>query len=315
MTIVSVSPVAGMAFLSAVYRQNWTIALMHLNGCNMYEMLRLLDQIDRADLNLLVLATPNVQFTVNLNRIMFAVTVVLKRAAPTSPVDDPNAVPDARNFLARRSPLRIPTDPTSIVPAAEPGKAGLTVADFDQCAGDLGVERAAVQAVARVESGGRSGFARDGRCIIRYELHTFQKRTGSAYSATHPHLSNSYKAGIAYHSGGQANEWSLMYGALMLRGRAEDAQASASWGMFQVMGFNHRAAGYGSAGEFATAMCASAANQLKGFVKLCQSNGWDRYLANKDWAGFAKHYNGPSYRDNHYDTHLEAAYRQFSGES
>src|SRR5438552_1495709 len=79
-------------------------------------------------------------------------------------------------------------------------------------AANLGVENAVVRAVAQVESGGRTGFGADGRPIIRYELHRFEKFTAKYYHSTHPHLSQpTLAAGNPYHVGGQANEWSLLY--------------------------------------------------------------------------------------------------------
>ena len=41
-----------------------------------------------------------------------------------------------------------------------------------------------------------------------------------------------------------------------------------------------------------------------------QSNRLDTYLRNKDWAGFAKRYNGPAYAENQYDKKLEKAYHK-----
>lgn len=41
-----------------------------------------------------------------------------------------------------------------------------------------------------------------------------------------------------------------------------------------------------------------------------QSNRLDTYLRNKDWAGFAKRYNGPAYTENQYDKKLEKAYHK-----
>ena len=50
------------------------------------------------------------------------------------------------------------------------------------------------------------------------------------------------------------------------------------------------------------------------FVQLLtafiQSNRLDTYLRNKDWAGFAKRYNGPAYAENQYDKKLEKAYHK-----
>lgn len=135
------------------------------------------------------------------------------------------------------------------------------------------------------------------------------------YALTHPQFSAGYQAGrrAHTHADAQANEYSMLYGAMLMRGQRETAFASASWGAFQLMGFNHRACGFATANDFAQSMCRSAANQLDAFLEFCKSIGAARYLANKDWAGFANRYNGPDYRVNHYDTNLAAAYRRFGG--
>jgi hypothetical protein len=38
-----------------------------------------------------------------------------------------------------------------------------------------------------------------------------------------------------------------------------------------------------------------------------------QYLRDKDWAGFARRYNGPAYAENKYDEKLSAAYEKFLG--
>jgi N-acetylmuramidase-like protein len=99
---------------------------------------------------------------------------------------------------------------------------------------------------------------------------------------------------------------------MLMRGHREAALASASWGAFQIMGFNHRACGFATASDFAQSLSLSASNQLSAFLEFCKAKGAHTYLATKDWAGFASHYNGPDYRVNHYDRNLAAAYQRFS---
>lgn len=239
--------------------------------------------------------------------------MVLDRKVPKERSTDASDESEGKTFLAKRSPLRIPRDPANLLPAPVPNQPAPTLSDYEAGAGLLGAEVAAVRAVADIESGGRSGFGDDGRAIIRYELHVFQRRTKGAYAKTHPHLSQGYESGKAYHKNGQPNEWSMMYGALLLRGRADDAIASASWGMFQIMGFHASSLGYASTRDFAEAMCLSSANQLDAFLRFCGKTGAGQYLVKKDWAGFALHYNGPKYKDNNYDVLLAAAYRRHGG--
>ena len=309
---VIVSPAAGMTFLSSVYMAGWRSALLSLNGTSMYEMLRLLDQIDRDDLADVLNALGALNFSINVPRIEFAADVVLNRKVPAAVPSDVQ-VADANTFLKKRSPLRIPRDPTGVYPAPIPNQVGLTADDYKNAAATLGCSEAAIHAVADVESGGRTGFSADGRPIIRYELHVFQRKTKKRFDKTHPHLSEAYKAGRAFHDGSQANEWSMVYGATMLRGCDEYAAASASWGMFQIMGSNYAAAGYSSALEFARDTFNGASVHLDAFVSFCSSLGLAKYLQNKDWAGFAKRYNGPDYATHHYDQHIASAYKAHGG--
>jgi hypothetical protein len=309
---VTVSPAAGMTFLSSVYMASWRSALVSLNGTSMYEMLRLLDQIDRDDLNDLLYALGALTFSINVPRIEFAASVVLDCKLPASVPPDVQ-VADANTFLKKRSPLRIPRDPTGVYPAPIPSQPGLSADDYKNAAATLGCSEAAIHAVADVESGGRTGFSADGRPIIRYELHVFQRKTKKRFDKTHPHLSEAYKAGRTFHDGSQGNEWSMIYNATMLRACEEAAAASASWGMFQIMGGNFNAAGYSSALEFARDTFAGASVHLAAFVSFCSSLGLAKYLQNKDWAGFAKRYNGPDYATHHYDQHIAAAYKAHGG--
>lgn len=48
--------------------------------------------------------------------------------------------------------------------------------------------------------------------------------------------------------------------------------------------------------------------KLRGFIK--QSKVMHTALQNKDWATFAKCYNGPLYAKNQYDTKLATAYKK-----
>jgi hypothetical protein len=59
-------------------------------------------------------------------------------------------------------------------------------------------------------------------------------------------------------------------------------------------------------------MCTSTRGQLAVFLKFCRGKNLIRFLVHKDWAGFAAHYNGPSYAQNHYDTMMAGAHHRFS---
>ena len=251
---------------------------------------------------------------VGLARIEFAASVVQQRTVPAGSGGSLNTdVGHAQTFLAGRSPLRITSDPTQTLPSPIANQAEILDADFDRAAAELNIEATALKAVAAVEGGGRC-FAADGRPIIRYELHVFQKKfTSRKYANTHPQFSAEYGPGNLAHSGQQADEFSMLYGAMLMRGQRDNAVASASWGAFQIMGFNHKAAGYATATDFALAMHRSASKQLDAFISFAKSQGAAQYLRTKDWANFALHYNGKDYRDNDYDGKMERAYRRLGG--
>lgn len=232
-------------------------------------------------------------------------------------------VADAANFLAKPTPLVFENDLTGTLPAPNPTAPRLTEPDFVGAAAAVGrgAEVSAVMAVAQVEAGGRVGFAADGRPIIRYELHIFHNETGGPkgrpggpYDQTHPHLSQpTLAAGQRYHDGTQATEWSLLYGAMILREaagprRIRAALLSTSWGMFQVMGFNCAMVGWPDVVGFATDMFASEGNQLRAFLGYVRATGLSPTLIGHNWAAFANGYNGHDYAVNRYDTLIGAAY-------
>ena len=87
------------------------------------------------------------------------------------------------------------------------------------------------------------------------------------------------------------------------------ALQSASWGLFQIMGFHWKALGYAHLQDFINAMYRSEAGQLDAFVRFIKINpAIHKALKAHDWASFAKGYNGPAYKINQYDTKLAAAY-------
>ncbi len=90
------------------------------------------------------------------------------------------------------------------------------------------------------------------------------------------------------------------------------ALESASWGAFQIMGFNHANAGYpGSVDSFVEAMKVSEYNHLAAFVAIVSHNGrLLRSIRKKDWTTFARHYNGSNYADNQYDIKMKINYEQ-----
>lgn len=178
-----------------------------------------------------------------------------------------------------------------------------TEAGIARIAARLGVEIAAVKAVIAVESNG-NGFLPDGRPVILYEAHVFSRETGGRYDGAHPRLSSRTWNRSLYRGGVQ--EWLRLYQALQLD--PEAAQKACSWGLFQLMGFNWRACGEKSLAGFIHAMYHNEDSHLALFAAFIENEGMADELRRKDWAGFARQYNGAAYRVNRYDEKLAAAY-------
>lgn len=199
--------------------------------------------------------------------------------------------------------VRITRDVTNTLPNGRRTPSRMTEADFTAAATRLGVEVAAIKAVSSVESGGRSGFDELGRPKILFEGHYFRRLTGKKYDKSHPHLSYEYKdpnRKLYY----KWDQYARLYEAMILD--IEAAVGSASWGKFQVMGSNHN--GWPNAIDFAVAMFDSEANQLKSFEAFCNDNNLVRFIKAKDWAGFARGYNGEDYKKDDYDGKMRRAY-------
>jgi hypothetical protein len=162
-------------------------------------------------------------------------------------------------------------------------------------------------AIADVESGGGSGFAKDGRMIIRFEPHIFRSQTKAILGDTiePPPLKR----------GGQAEEWAMFDAAVKLN--REAALKSISMGMFQVMGFNHKVVGYPNVEAMFSAYSADQKAQIQGFFEFCtkvsgnESAGGpnirlDEAARKGNFLAFARGYNGKGQQG--YDTQMKKRY-------
>ncbi|HET6942978.1 MAG TPA: N-acetylmuramidase domain-containing protein [Sphingomicrobium sp.] len=159
---------------------------------------------------------------------------------------------------------------------------------------------AAIRSVIDVESHG--GFYPDGRPKILFERHYFSRLTGGRYDAGNTDISCRTPGG---YKGGKA-EYDRLARAIKLDRIA--ALKSVSWGAFQIMGDNHKAAGFEDVEAFVAAMVAGEPEQLGAFVSFVKGSRLDSHLRALDWEAFAKGYNGPTFKQNRYDDKLAAAY-------
>jgi hypothetical protein len=200
--------------------------------------------------------------------------------------------------------------------AARPG-ADVLLSDenFREAAVLLGCDIPAVKAVAEVEGSG-CGFLIDRRPKVLFEGHKFAQFTRNRHNATAPEISYLTWDRKRYASGSNADErgkgeWERLMYAMEFDLSA--ALMSASWGRFQIMGFNAHPSGYTDIIDFAIAMATDERLQLIAFVNYLRSTGLDDELQRHDWTNFARLYNGPRYYDNQYHTKLATAWKKHGG--
>lgn len=206
---------------------------------------------------------------------------------------------------------------------------------FATAAASLGVPESYVRAIAQVETNGDS-FLPDGRTKILFERHKFyfylpQQLAGDPSAVAHitqklgipattsiPSIlaeMTKQQNGICNpvqggYSGGGA-EWDRLN--LAMDYNVEAGAMSASYGGFQLMGFNYKLCGYTSARAMMLDLAGSESKQFLAVVSFIKNNpNLLKAVRAADWASFASGYNGSNYKSNNYDTKLANAVKAFS---
>lgn len=183
---------------------------------------------------------------------------------------------------------------------------------FTDSAVKIGCDVAAIKAVAEVESSG-DGFMKNGSVKILFEPHVFWQQLKRIGINPKDHLTGNedilYQIWGAKPYGKYSEQHSRLERAKLIS--EEAALKSASWGKFQIMGYNHLASGYQSVFDFVVAMKRDEDSHLAAFVSFVLSKNLDDELINLEWAAFAFGYNGSGYKKNKYDEKLAAAYNKY----
>lgn len=178
---------------------------------------------------------------------------------------------------------------------------GITEEQYVQAAKSISCEVAAIKAIVLTETP-RGAFDEQGRPTILYERHYFHRLTKGKYDSNSV-LSNKSAGGYGKYS----TQYEKLNEALKLDKSA--ALQSASWGAFQIMGANYVTAGFNSVDDFVGAM-RTLQGQLDAFVKfILHTPGLQSALQNKQWATFARIYNGNDYKKNNYDAKMARNYQ------
>ena len=176
----------------------------------------------------------------------------------------------------------------------------------DDASAIVGVELPELWAVMSVETSG-CGFLPDRRPKILFERHLFSRLTDGQFDAHDPDVSDPTPGGYGL-SG--AHQYDRLAVALHLD--REAALQSASWGLGQILGQNFKAAGFNDPQAMVDAMVLSEDEQLKAMASFIKATGMHHPLADHDWSGFARRYNGPNFAAHNYDGLLRDAFHRYS---
>lgn len=196
----------------------------------------------------------------------------------------------------------------------------LTDIDFIRGSEKSGLPVSLIKTVAEVESAG-NGFLEDGRPKMLFEGHIFYRLLKGLGTDPGVYLNDEvtdygnviYPEWTKEHYVGGAGEYNRLAVAQTINHDA--ALQSASWGKFQIMGFNHFHCGFNDVRNFVHAMEQSEGEQLDAFLNFIESKELKKYLVRHDWKGFALRYNGPGYAQNQYDVKLADAFNKYSAKA
>jgi len=213
-------------------------------------------------------------------------------------------------FVDDAEPLSLPAEEQLTVPAGATGAERRVITTWNRYGSflrrlstQLDIDPGVALAVLIAESAGEP-FGADGRMIIRFEVHIFQREWKPAdpalfgqhfrFDAQKPTSGHAWRpspeSGWREFHGNQAAEWEVFTFARSLDERA--AMCSISMGAPQIMGFNHQLIGYASVQEMFAAFQQSERMQLLGMFRFFQARRLIDVIRRRDFLAFATAYNG-----------------------
>lgn len=187
-----------------------------------------------------------------------------------------------------------------------------TISKVKVIAARMGVDAAALLAVAEVESAGVTEWNVNGnpRPPIRFEGHYFYKKLkGDKLKAAVAAGIANPKAGAVKNPSSYGARYALLERAAKIDSKA--AYESTSWGLGQVMGDHWKKLGYSSVDAMVNA-ASTVDGQIDIMARYIEKFNLVDELQSKGWKAFASQYNGPAYKKNRYDTKMAAAYSIYS---
>ena len=187
----------------------------------------------------------------------------------------------------------------------------LTEEDYRKVAEELGIEIAAMKAVVLIEAGkSLEGFWAPGVPVINFDRKMYNSIRNADISGKKAPKDAKIPDGIRSAYG--RKEWGELIAARKVN--EDRANMGTFWGMFQIGGFNYRKCGCKTIDEFVELMSYSELEQLELFAAFITNTGMLKHLRNKNWAAFARMYNGASYARRGYHTRMARAYQKYKNQ-
>lgn len=189
-----------------------------------------------------------------------------------------------------------------------------TIQAVTRDANRIGVEPAALIAVAEIESAGHvyANVAGRDEPLIRWEGHYFDRRlTGSKRALARKQGLASSTAGGVKNPSSQAARWQIVARASKIDKTA--AMESFSIGLGQVMTAHWSKLGFSSPSEMVDHARKGAAEQINLMVRYVEEFGLVDELQRLDFEAFTRGYNGPGGIKAGYHTKMKAAYERRTG--
>ncbi len=187
------------------------------------------------------------------------------------------------------------------------------LSEIREAADEAGVEAEALMAIVEVESGGRAFATVDGKQVplILFEPHVFYRCLPGELrpAAVSARLARPRWGDLPY-----PRTISARYGQLARAKEIheEAAYMACSWGVGQVLGENYEWLGYPSAKALAEEAMSSVKGQVRLMLRFIKRRVLLDEIAEHDFEGFARAYNGPG-QVAFYADKMRAAYRRRKG--
>lgn len=171
----------------------------------------------------------------------------------------------------------------------------------------IGVGEDEIHAILDVEAAG-SGFDSKGRPKMLFEPHIFFRELKDPAKRA-----RAESEGLAYEDWRRGTYPPDSYPRLIAAMKIDETAAlkSASWGLGQILGSNHLAAGYATVQDMVTDFTRDEDKHLEAMIRFIKSKKLDDDLRNHEWASFARGYNGALYAAHNYHGKLKAAYERW----